>query len=622
MRPSSSVHSHPARHPGPRPPGAFARPNGGAAPQSAHASLCKGLPIGDDDPVTGTSSRRSVLGTLEQKRWHLPAALFPSLHGYKSSFAGADALAAVTLLAIAVPEQLATSRLAGMPPISAFYAFIAGTVLFAILGSNPQMSVGADSTIAPLFAVGIAHLASTDSARYVDLVGILAVTVGVIVALVGLLRLGWIANFLSAPIITGFLGGVAVIIVVHQLPDLLGLSSISGSTLHRLRVVAERLDQTNSWALAIGVVTFVVVAAARRVDRKLPGALVALIGSTIVVGVLGLHSHGVAVLGSFAHGAPRFGLVGLSWSALGSVVPVAAVVALVVLSQSAATTRAFADQGGYVGRDFVGVGAGSILAGLCGSFPVNASPPRTAIVASAGGRTQAAGLGAAAALALLVPAAGLLKDVPLATLAGVLIFVATRIFHVRELVAIAHFDVFELGLTVITLLTVALVGVEQGIGVAVGLAVLDRTRLSAHPQLHVLGRISGTTSWAPLSSAANATQLPGVLVVLFATPLWYANAVHFKAEVDRALARAEGIPELLVLDAMGMSDIDYTGSRALRGVLDKLDRDHVEVAVARAGTHLRQGLARSGLIERIGAERFFPSVGEAVTALGSKGADC
>ena len=297
--------------------------------------------------MTGTSSRRSVLGTLEQKRWHLPAALFPSLHGYKSSFAGADALAAVTLLAIAVPEQLATSRLAGMPPISAFYAFIAGTVLFAILGSNPQMSVGADSTIAPLFAVGIAHLASTDSARYVDLVGILAVTVGVIVALVGLLRLGWIANFLSAPIITGFLGGVAVIIVVHQLPDLLGLSSISGSTLHRLRVVAERLDQTNSWALAIGVVTFVVVAAARRVDRKLPGALVALIGSTIVVGVLGLHSHGVAVLGSFAHGAPRFGLVVLSWSALGSVVPVAAVVALVVLSQSAATTRAFADQGGY-----------------------------------------------------------------------------------------------------------------------------------------------------------------------------------------------------------------------------------------------------------------------------------
>ena len=173
----------------------------------------------------------------------------------------------------------------------------------------------------------------------------------------------------------------------------------------------------------------------------------------------------------------------------------------------------------------------------------------------------------------------------------------------------------------ITLLTVALVGLEQGIGVAVGLAVLDRTRLSARPQLHVLGRISGTTSWAPLSTAANAAQVPGILVVLFATPLWYANAVHFRANVDHALERAEGTPRLLVLDAMGMSDIDYTGSHALREVLDKLDRQHIEVAVARAGSHLLQGLTRGGLLERIGADRFFPSVDEAVTALGSKSSE-
>jgi high affinity sulfate transporter 1 len=547
--------------------------------------------------------------------------LFSSLGGYKRSFAGADALAGLTLLAVVVPEQLATSRLAGMPPITAFYAFIAGTLVFALLGSNPQMSVGADSTIAPLFAVGIAHLAPTESARYVDLVGILAVMAGVIVVLVGLLRLGWIADFLSAPIITGFLAGVAVIIVVHQLPDLLGLSSVSGSTLHRIDLVARELNHTNGWTLGIGVVTFAFVAVARLVNHKFPGALLALVGSTIFVGGLELQAHGVSVLGSFAHGAPRFGLVGLSWSALGSVAPVAAVVALVILSQSAATTRAFADQGGYevnVARDFVGVGAGSVLAGVCGAFPVNASPPRTAIVASAGGRTQAACIAAAVALAALVPAAGLLKDVPLATLAGVLIFVATRIFHGRELVSIARFDRFELVLAVVTLLAVALIGVEQGIGVAVGLAVLDRARLSARPQMHVLGCIPRTTSWAPLSAVGDAKQVRGVLVVLFATPLWYANAVHFQAEVDRALTRGEGTPRLLVLDALGMSDIDYTGSRALNEVLDKLEREHIDVAVARAGTRLRQGLRRSGIVARIGSDHFFPSVGEAVTALGPK----
>ncbi len=199
-----------------------------------------------------------------------------------------------------------------------------------------------------------------------------------------------------------------------------------------------------------------------------------------------------------------------------------------------------------------------------------------------------------------------------------LVFIAARIFRVGELVAIARFDPFELGLAVITLLTVALVGVEQGIGVAVGLAILDRTRLSARPQLHLLGRIPGTTSWAPVSSAEHPTQLPGVLVVLFATPLWYANAEHFRAQLHAARARAIGPPKLIVLDAIGMSDVDYTGSRALREVLDELDREHIPLAVARAGEHARNSLARSGLLDRFGENRFFPSVDEAVTALWHK----
>jgi SulP family sulfate permease len=546
-----------------------------------------------------------------------------SLNGYKRAWATPDLLAALTLLVIAVPEQLATSRLAGMPPITGFYAFVAGTVLFALVGSNPQMSVGADSTIAPLFAVGILRLAPAGSPHYVDLVGILAVMVGVIVALIGLLRLGWIAQFLSAPIITGFLGGVAVIIVVHQLPDLFGIHSVSGSTLYRIKTVVAHLGDTNGWTLGIGVVVFAVVMATERIDRKLPGALVGLVGSTIVVGAAGLHAHGVAILGAIAHGAPRLGLFDLSWSAIASVAPIAGVVALVVVSQSAATTRAFADAGHYevdVGRDFVGVGAGNIAAGLFGAFPVNASPARTAATASAGGRTQAAGLVAAAALIVLIPAAGLLKDVPLATLAAVLIFIATRIFHGRDLVSIARFDRFELGLAVITLLTVALVGVEQGIGVAVGLAILDRTRLSARPQVHVLGRIAGTTSWVPLSANSEAAQLPGVLAVLFATPLWYANAVHFRAQVVTSLGRAVGTPRLMVLDALGMSDLDYTGSRALAEILDELDDDHITFAVARAGQHAREGLRRSGLLARIGEDHLFPSVDEAVQALGSAAA--
>ncbi len=414
---------------------------------------------------------------------------------------------------------------------------------------------------------------------------------------------------------------MAVIIVAHQLPDLFGLQAVGGTTLHRIGRVAAHLGSANGWTLAIGTAVFAIALAAERVDRRLPGALVGVVGSTLVVGTLGLHAHGVAVLGTLAHGAPRLGLSGLSWSALGRVAPIAGVVALVVVSQSAATTRAFTDPGGPdadVDRDFVGIGAGSIVAGLAGSFPVDASPPRTAAVASASGRTQVAGLAAAAAMVAVIPAAGLLKDLPLATLAAVLIFVATRMFHVRDLVAIARFDRFELGLAVVTMLTVALVGVEQGIGLAIGLAILDRTRLSARPQLHVLGRIPATTSWAPLSRTEHAAQVPGVLVVLFATPLWYANAVHFRTQVEASLTRVVGTPRLLVLDALGMGDVDYTGSRALGEVLDRLERDHITFAVARAGEHMRESLRRSGLLARIGEDNLFPFVDDAVTSLGPK----
>jgi len=538
-----------------------------------------------------------------------------SLRGYRRSWLGTDVLAAVTLLAIAVPEQLATSRLAGMPPVTGFYAFVAGTVLFALLGSNPRMSVGADSTIAPLFAVGVAGLAASGTPHYQNLVGILAVMVGALVALVWLARLGWISELLSAPIITGFLGGIAVIIIVHQLPDLLGLHAAGGSTLHRLGSVIAHIGQLSVPTLVIGLGVFAAVVGSDRVDARLPGALAGLVVATVVVAVGHLDRHGVAVLGPFAHGAPRLGLRDVSWTTIEKLAPLAGVVALVVVTQSAATTRAFAAEEPYatdVGRDFLGVGAGNVAAGLIGAFPVNASPARTAAVSAARGHTQLACLLAAGGMAAVVPAAGLLRDVPLAALAGVLLFVAIRIFHVRELIAIGRFDRFELALALITLLAVALIGVEQGIGVAVGLAILDRTRLTARPSLHVLGRIPGTTSWAPLTAPGNPAEVPGVLVVLFAAPLWYANATHFRAALDHARRQSTQSPRLVVLDALGMYDVDFTGSQAFAKALDELQRDGIGFAVARAGDHLRANLARSGLLQRIGSDRFYPSVDEAV----------
>jgi sulfate permease, SulP family len=546
-----------------------------------------------------------------------PPPVFTSLHGYRRAWVTADLVAGLTLFSIAVPEQLATSRLAGMPPITGLYAFIAGTVLFALIGSNPQMSVGADSTIAPLFAAGVTGLATLGSPRYVELVAILAVMVGILVALVGLLRLGWIAEFLSTPIVTGFLSGVAVIIVVHQLPDFFGMPPPGGTNEHRFGYVVTHLSSTNGWALAIGLAVLALMFVSHRVDRRIPGALIALIGSAGLVAALGLQARGVPVLGTIHTGWPQFGLTGFSWSAVGRLSPLAAVVALVIVTQTAATTRAFAEQGAYdvdVSRDFAGTGAGSILAGLVGSFPVDASPPRTGAVATAGGRTQAGALGAALVVFLLLPVTGVLKDVPLSMLAAVLIYIAFRLFKGRDLLAIARFNGFEFALALITLLVVVLVGVEQGIAVAVGLALLDRIRISARPQLHVLGLIPGTTSWQRPDLDHTAAEVPGVRVAIFAAPVWYANAQRFREEVIEELHRPPK-PRAFVLETIGQSDIDYTGVRAMEEVVGYCEREGIAFGIARAGVHLHESLRRAGLAARIGEDRFFPTVDEAVRAL-------
>ena len=552
-----------------------------------------------------------------------PPPVFTSLRGYQRAWMSADLVAGMTLLAIALPEQLATSRLAGMPPITGFYAFIAGTLLFAFLGSNPQMSVGADSTIAPLFAAGVISFAALGSPRYIELVSILAVMVGVIVMLVSILRLGWIAEFLSTPIITGFLSGVAVIIVIHQLPDLLGLPATSGSDQHRFFYVVDHLSEVQLGALIMGLGVMAFVVACAHINRRIPAALLALFGSVILVHVFDLTAHGVPVLGTVHSGAPHFGLTGLSWSAVSELFPLAGVVALVVVTQTAATTRAFADQGEYdvdAGRDFLGVGAGSVVAGLVGSFPVDASPPRTGAIANAGGRTQAGLLGAALVVLVFLPFANVLKDVPLSLLAAVLIVVGARLFKWRDLASIAQFSVTEFGLAAITLLVVVLVGVEQGIAVAVGLAILDRIRRTARPQLHQMGRIPGTTSWIPTGAGVDAEPMPGVLVVLFATPLWFANAVHFREEVAKAFANAAPTPDVLVLDTLGMYDIDFTGCRALGHLLDRCEHDHITFGIARAGDRLRQDLERGGLMARIGTDHCFATVDAAVDGLSTHGA--
>lgn len=298
---------------------------------------------------------------------------FLSLRGWTSKDINGDLVAGITLAAIAIPEQMATARLGGFAPEIGFFAFVAGSVAFAVFGANRHLSAGADSTITPLFAGSLALLATTGSPHYLALAGMLALMVGLIVALSGLLRLGWIADLLSVPVTTGFLAGIAIHIIVSQLPGLLGLPAESGETLRRVGEIVSSLHLTNPYSLALGFGVFAIVFVSERISARIPGALIGVVLATAAVIIFGLADRGVAVLGALPNGLPRAGLPLVSLGDARALVPLALLIAIVVMVQTAATTRSFVPQEGEapdVNRDFVGVGAGSVAAGLFSAFPI------------------------------------------------------------------------------------------------------------------------------------------------------------------------------------------------------------------------------------------------------------
>lgn len=547
------------------------------------------------------------------------ALIFSTLRSYRRSWLGADLLAGVTLVAIAVPEQMATARLAGMPPLAGLYAFVAGSVLYAVFGRSSQLSTGADSTIAPVLAVGVASVTSVaaGTARYLHLMSFLTVMVGVIVVAIGLLRLGWIARFLSTPVVTGVLAGIAVEILIRQAPAVLGLPGGGLSTWDRVRTITGQLGHVNVWSATIAVVVFAVITGARRIDERVPGALIALIASILAAAVFHLKNHSVTVLGSIHGGLPAFGVPAGSLTDARAMFAPALTVAFLCVAQTAATIRAAAPSAADFDRDLVALGAGSVVAGLAGSFAVNASPPRTEIVAASGGRSQLTGLVAAAVvITVAVAATGLLQDLPQATLGAILIFIATRLFRVGDLRQVLRYDRVEFTLAVIALVAVVILGIEQGIVVAMLLCLADRTRRAARPRDVVMGREPGTSHWMPPDIGRETEQIPGVIVYLLYGPLWYGNADHVTQRIQHLLDAATPPIRVLVLDADAdaMSDIDYTGAKAFGELITALRAQAVTTFIARSSHLVHHDLKRSGLLDAIGSGNLFPTVAEAVRA--------
>jgi len=548
--------------------------------------------------------------------------VFRSLRSFRPADLPSDLIAGLTLAAIAIPEQMATARLGYFPPQIGFFAFIAGSIGFAMFGANRFLSCGADSTITPIFAAGLLLMAAKDSPEYQSLAVALALMVGVILIAASLCRMGWIANLLSTPVMVGFLAGISIHILVSQLPGVLGLPTPQGPMLDRIIELARQVGAANPYTLAIGLGVLAIVAISETISARIPGALIGLVAATIAVVWAGLESKGVSTVGAVPATLPMPSLPDIAPEKWAKLFPLALLIAIVVMVQTAATTRAFPsdpDKPADVDRDFLGAGAGSVMAGLFGAFPVDASPPRTGIVSETGGRTQLSGLFAAAiVLALLAFGATLLRHVPDAALGGVLLFVALRIIRIGQIIKIYHQSLVEFLLVLATAAAIILLPIEQGVAVGIALSLLHGIWSTTRARLVVFEHVPDTTIWWPAHPHIRGERSPGVAVVGLPAPLTFLNAESFAADMLDVL-KTTPKPNLLVLEASGILDIDFTAAQSLLEVIGECREQGVTLAVARLESQQAQAaFARFGIYDVLPKDRIFRSVDETIRALAGK----
>lgn len=546
--------------------------------------------------------------------------LFRALQGWSRKDLGGDVAAGLTLVAIAIPEQMATARLGDFSPEIGFFAFIAGSVAFAVFGASRYLSAGADSTITPIFAGALVLVATSGSPQYTALAAMLALMVGAIVVAGGLLRLGWIADLLSVPVTSGFLAGISIHIIISQLPDLLGLPAGSGDVFHRLAAVHADLGHINPPSLVVGIMVFFVVFFGERISPRFPGALIGLALATLAAVMFDLPRHGVAVLGALPAARPELAIPSVAIEDMRTLVPLALLISLIIMVQTAATTRSFAGEPGRgpdVNRDFVGIGAGSVLSGLFGAFPIDASPPRTAIVAETGGRSQLAGLLAAAiVLALVLFGANLLTNVPQAALAGILMFIALRILRWPIFFGTLRQAPVEFVLIVITAVAIVALPIEVGVAIGIGLSLLHGMWAMTQARAIEFERVPGTSIWWPPGNGPRGERIDGLLVVAFQAPLSFVNAERFGRDVEALIAARAGALKHVVFEASSVTDIDYTAAKVLSDVIAYCRSSGASFSIARLeSVRAQTALTRFGIAQQLGPDGIFRSVDNAVAAL-------
>jgi len=544
--------------------------------------------------------------------------LIGAFRGWTPALLASELVVGLTLAAITIPEQMATAKLAGFAPQVGFYAFIGATIGFAALGASRLITAGADSTISPIFAGSLAVLAAGSASMHASAATTLALIVGAMLIVGGLLKLGWIANLLSRPVVTGFLVGIAVHIMVSQLPSFFGIAQSGGDLVTQVESIARNFSAINPFTAAIGAGVLAAVVVAEHISARVPGALIGIAVATLIVLGLDLESRGVAVVGGLPGGLPR--PTAPTADHLRQLVPLALIVTLVIMMQTATVAKSFHDAAGDdpdVDRDFLGIGAGNMVAAVFGSFPVNASPPRTAVVAEAGGKSQLAALVAAGlVLALVLWGGALLAHVPEAALAGVLLFVAYRIVHVDTIVKIVQQAPIESLLILLTAAAIIVLPIQTGVAMGIALSLAHGVGMTIRTRPVELHRLPGSTVWWPPETAARGERQAGVAVIAFQAPLLFANADAFKRAMISMIDEHKHTLRLVVLEASGIADIDFTAAAALTQVIEHCHAAEIQFALARLeSVRAQRALERLGVLAALGTGNLFHSAEDAVRAL-------
>jgi high affinity sulfate transporter 1 len=537
---------------------------------------------------------------------------------YERGWLRSDVVAGVVLAAILVPQGMAYAQLAGLPAVTGLYTTIACLIGYALFGPSRVLVLGPDSSVSPLILAAITPLLVTsDPKSAIVLAGMLAVLVGLVEIGLGVCRLGFVADLLSSEVQVGYMNGLAITIVVGQLPKLCGFSTDASGFGDEVRAFVDHIDETQGAALAVGLGVLAVLFLLPRVTRRVPAVLVAVVGATVVSAVLDLANHGVSTVGTLPKGIPS---PSLPWTSVGDVGPLllAAIgIVLVSITDTIATASSFAARRGdelEPNQEMIGIGAANVAAGFFQGFAVSTSGSRTAVAEQSGARTQATGVvGALLVALLLLFLNSLLSDLPQSALAAVVIAAAVSLTNVRAVRQYARVRMSSLLLSLVATVGVVALGVLQGIVVAVFLAVLMFFRRNWWPHGAVLGQAPDGSGWHDVDQHDGARETPGVLVYRWEAPLFFANAGAFRQQI-RKLVR-ERAPSWVIVQCEAITDIDVTAAEMIEQLDVELNRTGVHMAFVEMRTRLQQLVEQYGLFETLDRGHFYPTIEAALETI-------